>query len=76
MSGLLEIGFAIGRIALGLVIQIGGLILLVLIIHLRDITSTRSEQIAAAYDDVYDQGYVQTYEDVYQQTYVEDYDKG
>ena len=72
MSGLKEIGIAIARIVLGMVVLIEGLIALVFIAY----TSTISDKIEAAYEDSYDNGYAQTYDVGYQEAYGEAYDKG
>jgi len=76
MASLRELGIAISRIVLGMVLLLEGLIVLDLIIHLSNTSSTFSGRIAAAYDDSYDKGYHQTYETGYQGAYDEAYDKG
>lgn len=76
MDDLREFGIAIGRIVLGIVILIEGLIILDLIFYLSYTGSTFTEKIAAAYDNGYNKGYDQTYEVSYQEAYGEAYDKG
>ena len=76
MSGLKEIGIAIARIVLGLIVLIEGIIGLVFIDYTSRIGGIYSDKIAAAYEDSYDNGYAQTYDVGCQEAYGEAYDKG
>jgi len=76
MSGLKEIGIAIARIVLGMVVLIEGLTVLVFISYTSTIGGIYSDKVAAAYEDSYDNGHAQTYDVGYQKAYGEAYDKG
>lgn len=76
MRGLRELGIAIARIILGMVVLMGGLIALDILVYISAVGSTFSERVAAAYHDGYNQGYDQTYEVAYQEAHGEAYDKG
>ena len=76
MSGLKEIGIAIARIILGMVVLIEGLTVLVFISYTSTIGGIYSDKVAAAYEDSYDNGHAQTYDVGYQEAYGEAYDKG
>ncbi|MFC2072445.1 hypothetical protein ACFLUU_07070 [Chloroflexota bacterium] len=76
MGGLREIGLAISRIILGMLILLEGLIFTDIMIYISFTGSTGSEKIEAAYEDGYAQGYVKTYGAGYQKAYSEAYDKG
>ena len=76
MSDLKEIGIAIARIVLGMVVLIEGLTALVFISYTSTIGGIYSDKVAAAYEDSYDNGHVQTYDVGYQKAYGEAYDKG
>ena len=76
MDDLEELIIAIGRIVLGLVALIGGLVAVDLAVYLSVTSSTFDENVASAYDGSYEQGYDQTYEVGYQEGYGEAYHKG
>ena len=76
MNDLEELIIAIGKVVLGLVVLIGGLVALDLAVYLSVTSSTFDENVASAYDGSYEQGYGQTYEDGYQDGYGEAYHKG
>ena len=71
-----ELIVAIGRVVLGVVVLMGGLVALDLVVYLSVTSSTFGENVAAAYDGGYDQGYDQTYEAGYQEGHSEAYEKG
>lgn len=76
MDDLEELIVAIGRVVLGLVALMGGLVALDLAIYLSVTSSTFGENVAAAYDGSYERGYDQTYEVGYQEGHNEAYRKG
>ena len=76
MSGLKEIGIALARIILGMVILIEGLMVVDLIVYISSTGNTYSKKIATAYEDSYDNGYAQTYDFGYQEAYGDAHDKG
>lgn len=67
---------AIGRIVLGMIVLIGGLIILDIFVYLSALGGTYDNKVTAAFDDGYEQGYAQTYELGYQEAHGEAYDKG
>ena len=76
MSDLKEIGIAIARIVLGMVVLIEGLTVVIFIQNISGTGGIYSDKIAVAYEDSYDNGYAQTYDVGYQEAYGEAYDKG
>lgn len=78
MGGFKEISLAvaIGRVVLGLIAMLAGLVLLDILVYLAAIGSTYDVTVAAAYNEGYDQGYTQTYEVGYQEAHGEAYEKG
>jgi len=71
-----ELIVAIGKVVLGVVVLMGGLVALDLVVYLSATSNTFSENVAAAYDGGYEQGYDQTYEAGYQEGHSEAYEKG
>lgn len=80
MSGLREITISIVRIALGVIIFLGVLIVVDFIVYLGVHGTTFSEQIATAYNDGYKKAYASSfstgYQDAYSQAYQKGYSKG
>ena len=78
MGGYKEVSLvvAIGRIVLGMIVLIGGIIVLDIFVYLGAISSTYDNKVEASFNDGYDQGYGQTYEVGYQEAHGEAYDKG
>lgn len=78
MGGFKEINIfvAIGRIVLGLIAAVGGFIVLDIFVYLSAVGSTFGDEVAAAFNDAYGQGYAQTYEVGYQEAIGEAYDEG
>ena len=76
MSGLKEIGIAIARIVLGMVVLIEGFTVVIFIQNISGTSGIYSDKVAAAYEDSYDNGHIQTYDVGYQEAYGEAYDRG
>ncbi len=76
MADLKEFGIAIGRVILGIIALLGGLIALDIFVYLAAMGSTFDIKVASAFSEGYSQGYAQTYTVGYQEAHGEAYEKG
>jgi len=76
MRSLKEIGIALAKIVLGMVILIEVITAIIFIDYTSAIGRVYSGKVAAAYEGGYDNGHDQTYDVGYQEAYGEAYDRG
>jgi len=76
VADLKEFGIAIGRVILGIIALLGGLIALDIFVYLAAMGSTFDIKVASAFSEGYSQGYAQTYTVGYQEAHGEAYEKG
>lgn len=72
----ISIAVALGRVALGMVILLAGLVLLDVLVYLGVLGGNFDMEVNAAFRDGFNLGYAETYDEGYQEAHEKAYDKG